>query len=151
MNYAGSDLKFKVTTSYEDFSLADNDFEIVIKNRWGQVVATIKKDDCFSDDDGNFYFTVENVKNGVYFADFRGAIDDEDYVKQVAIVSDEQKIYEVGRCECGCAGTNTGCKCEHKVHYEQVWTANVDGGIYLVGKDGAYILTSDNKRIKFPE
>ena len=150
MNYEGQDLKFKVTSEFPDFTLTDNYFEIVIKNRWGKVVYTIIKDDCFTDSDGNYYISIENVKNGVFYAFFKGEMDDDDFLKQTAVITDEQYIYSVGICDCGCETNIVGsCQCEHKVHYEQVWTANIDGASYLVGSDGAYILTSDGKRICF--
>ena len=147
MIYAGTDLKYRITTSFEDFDLARDTFEIAIRNRWGQVKSTIKKDDCFYDSDGNYYFTVENVTNGVFFADFRGAYEDDDYDKQQRVVTDTQQLYEVGMCEC--RSIYVPCECEHKVRYEQVWTVSVDGGDYLADSEGRYIYTSDGKRIQF--
>lgn len=150
MNYAGQDLKFKVTSEFPDFSLAEDYFEIIIKDRWGNVAYAITKEDCFADSDNNYYIPIENVKNGVFYAFFKGEIGDDDYIKQVAIIADEQFMFSVGVCDCGCgSATSDTCQCGHKVHYEQVWAVNLDDGIYLVGSDGAYILTSDGQRIRF--
>jgi hypothetical protein len=37
----------------------------------------------------------------------------------------------------------------HKVCYEQVWTASVGGEDYLADCDGNYVYTSDGERIRF--
>ena len=149
MNYAGADLKFKIIPVSELLELGEQYFEISFKNRWGQsVYEAVKKDDCFRDEDGNYYFTMENVKNGVIYAFFTGAVDDDDYDKQEMVLTDQQKLTSVGVC--GCMEPEHCHECsEHIVRYEQVWTANVDGTPYLVGSDGAYILTNDGKRIPF--
>ena len=86
--YPGMDLKFQITTEFDDFLLTEDDFQIVIKNRWGQVKRTITKNDCFYDSDGRFYFVVENVQRGTYFACFAGTFEDDDYDKQKATVTD---------------------------------------------------------------
>jgi hypothetical protein len=49
MIYSGSDLKFHVECQLVGFSMEDNDFFIVIKNRWGQTRYTITKEECFRD------------------------------------------------------------------------------------------------------
>lgn len=144
---AGNDLKFRVWTDFSDFSMAEDNFSIIIKNRWGQAMATIQKDDCFRDTEGNYYFTLENVHTGVYFATFIAELDDDDYEKQTRIRTDIQYIVTVSTCCCN--ATTPQCSCDHQVHYEQVWTTDVDGTPYLVGRDGEYILTSDGKRIPF--
>ena len=150
MNYAGSDKKFRVTSLLEDFDLSEDNFEIVIKNRYGQVERKIIKNDCFWDSEGRWYFTVENVKEGTHYACFIGAYEDDDYDKQQRVFTDIQKLYEVDVREYGCQSSNFGhCKCEHKIRYEEVWTVSIDGDDYLCGSDGKYILTSDGKRIAF--
>lgn len=151
--YPGQDVKFQVTTEWEDFHLTENNFTITIKNRWGQVKYEIKKDDCFWDSDGRYYFTIENVRQGVYFACFAGSFEDDDYDKQEAVVTDEQKILVVPSCvrvvEQESSNLVDGCQCCHKVHYQIVTTVSIDGDDYLCGSDGKYILTSDGKRICF--
>lgn len=150
MNYSGSDKKFRVTSLLEDFSLAGDNFEIVIKNRYGQVERKITKNDCFWDSEGRWYFTIENVKEGTRYACFIGAYEDDDYDKQQRVFTDIQKLYEVDVRECGCQSSNFGhCKCEHKIRYEEVWSVSIDGEDYLCDVDGRYILTADNKRICF--
>jgi tRNA U54 and U55 pseudouridine synthase Pus10 len=150
--YPGMDLKFLVSTEFLDFHIEEDDFQIVIRNRWGQVKQIVHRDDCFWDTDGNFYFTMENVKKGEYFAYFMGTYEDEDYDKQKATVTDMQPLVTVP--DCGCHSTpgpspHRGGECCHKVHYQIVWTVSIDGDEYLAGSDGKYILTSDGKRICF--
>lgn len=152
MIYAGTDLKFKIIPMSEVLDLEEQYFEIVLKNRWGKVMGTVEKDDCFVDEDGNYYFVIENVQPYVYYAYFASSIDDEDYIKQERVMTDMQELckVDVRGCDCGCTNfASSSCHCEHIVRYEQVWTVNVDGTPYLVGSDGAYILTSDGKRIPF--
>lgn len=148
MIYKGTDLKFQVTTTQSDFSLAENDFTIRIRNRWGRVEKIITKNDCFYDKDGRFYFMVENVKTGVFYAFFSGSYEDDDYDKQTRTFTDEQALYEVGQFHCA-RNRKTDCGCDHKVHYTMVETVSVDGADYLADSEGRYIYTSDGKRIQF--
>lgn len=151
MNYPGSDKKFKVTTTHPDFQLTEDDFRIVIRDRYGRPRQTVNKDDCFWDADGNYYFTVEDIRRGVYFAFFKGSYEDDDYDKQRRVFTDVQELYRVGYrgCPCKTKGEPPYCRYEHAVHYEEVWTVSVDGDDYLADRDGKYILTADGKRICF--
>lgn len=144
MIYPGQDLKFKIETTFDDFLLTEDDFEIAIKDRYGRQRNLIKKEDCFYDSEGNFYFVVENVHRGVFYAYFKGSYEDDDYDKQKRVVCDQQLLFVCGECPC-----KKPCKCEHKVTYTQVWTVSIDGEDYLADCDGRYILTSDDKRICF--
>lgn len=150
MIYPGTDLKFKVTCEVTDFFMSEDSFDLTVKNRWGQEIAIIKKEDCFYDREGNFYFTVEDVKTGMLYVQFRAIREDDDYDKQTSIFTDMQLLAVVGQCECGAEQHPCDCGCkDHKVHYEQVWTVSVDGEDYLCDKDGRYILTADGNRICF--
>lgn len=152
MIYSGSDLKFRVSANIAGFSMNDDDFVIVIKNRWGQTRYTITKDECFNDDLGGFYFTVENVTTGMYFAYFTAYVPDDDYDKLVRNIVDKQKLYTVDSCgcnvlvaECNCAAD---CQCHEGamvVEYKQVWTVNLDDGTYLVDKNGDLIIVDGNR------
>ena len=144
MIYPGQDLKFKIETTFDDFLLTEDDFEIAIKDRYGRQRNLIKKEDCFYDSEGNFYFVVENVPRGVFYAYFKGSYEDDDYDKQKRVVCDQQLLFVCGECPC-----KNPCKCEHKVTYTQVWTVSIDGEDYRADCDGRYILTSDDKRICF--
>lgn len=146
MIYPGTDLKFRVTATIDGFTLSDNQFEITIKNRWGQVVTTITKDQCFQDSEERWYFIVENVRSGKMYASFTGAINDDDYQKQVRIVTDYQIL-----CEVGTACTATTSATAHQVQYEQVWTANIDGTTYLADSDGQLVTAADGRRIAFTQ
>ncbi len=148
MIYKGTDLKFQVTTTQDDFSLAENDFTIRIRNRWGRVEKVITKDDCFYDKEGRFYFMVEDVKTGIFYAFFSGFYEDDDYDKQTRTFTDEQTLYEVGQCRCA-RNRKNDCGCDHKVHYTMVETVSLDGADYLADSEGRYIYTSDGKRIQF--
>ena len=144
----GTDLKFRVTTSKDDFNLARDDFNIVIKNQYGRVVVRILKNDCFYDSEGRWYFNVENIKEGEHTAVFVGCYEDEDYDKQRRIWTDRQLLF-VGR---------EGCMETHRRHlhpescpvrYEQVWVVSVDGEDYLTDCDGNYVYTAEGYRIQF--
>ena len=52
----GTDMKFRIAVVKEGFSLAENDFYIVIKNRWGRVVARVQKSDCYIDNEWRWDF-----------------------------------------------------------------------------------------------
>lgn len=143
----GNDLKFRITSDIKDFSMDDCDFSIIIKNRWGQVIVSVPKDECFKDSEGNWYFTMENVQVGVYFAMFFAELPDDDYDKQTRIRTDLQHLVTVGTCCCDYSYHK--CSCDHDMHYEQVWTTNIDGAAYLCDRDGNLILTADGKRIQF--
>lgn len=148
MNYAGQDLKFKTTSEFPNFSLAENDFSIIIKNQFGRVVYRIKKEQCLVDSDGNYYFGVEKVCDGSYTAFFKGVVSDGDYEKQTATITDEQPIFTVGVRNGNEENTIFGSD-KHKVHYEQVYVVNVDGDEYLADVDGNLFYTSDGKKIAF--
>jgi len=144
----GTDLKFRVTTSKDDFNLARDDFNIVIKNQYGRVVARITKNDCFYDSEARWYFNVENIKEGEHTAVFVGCYEDEDYDKQRRIWTDRQPLFV---CREGCMESR-----RHKRHpescpvqYEQVWSVSVDGEDYLADCDGNYVYTSEGYRIQF--
>lgn len=144
----GTDLKFRVTVTKEDFSLARDEFNIVVKNRYGRVTHRILKNDCFYDSEQRWYFTVPNAKEGEHYAVFVGAYEDDDFNRQKRIWTDRQRLFV---CREGCMMTKRparhpqGCP----VSYEQVWVVSVDGADYLADCNGEYVYTSDGKRIQF--
>ena len=152
--YPGMDVKIQVETFFDDFRLTDDSFRIVIRDAYGRIVRTVEKDDCFWDADGRYYFTMEKVKKGVYYAFFDGSYEDEDYDSQLAGITDWQKMLEVPSPALadGCKKQyirDGQCLCRHRVRYTVVTTVSIDGDEYLCGSDGKYILTSDGKRICF--
>lgn len=150
MNYAESDLKFKITTTIDSFTLADDDFEISIKNWLGQTKYTVSKENCFVDSDGNYYFALYGVSNGTLYAYFRGVVADEDLVERKRNITDEQKLCSVGQCDCGCQTSATSkCTCTHYVEYTQVYTSSISGVEYLCDSEGNYITDSEGNRIEF--
>ena len=144
MIYPNTDLKFRLTTTQPDFQFSEDSFEITIKDQYGRVRYSLTKDDCFWDDLGRWYFVLDNVKKGIYYAYFHGRYEDEDYDDQRRDFTDAQEL-----CRVGYLGKTCHCTCEHRVQYEQVWTVSIDGDDYLCDSDGKYMLTSDNKRICF--
>ena len=149
MTYTGADAKFRITAIDERLDLDGQDFTITVKNRWGAVAYKVKKDECFQDSEESWYFTLESVPNGVYYAYFMASVPDEDYDKQTATVTDEQYLTSVGVCDCHANDTYCGCHDDsHAVIYEEVYTVNLDDGTYLADKDGNLILTSDGARIQ---
>jgi len=143
----GTDLKFRVTATKENFSLDDDGFNIVVKNQWGRVVKRLLKGDCYQDSEGRWYFNVENAREGKHAAVFVGAVADTDYPAQRRLWHDRQPLY-VGSDDCRTARKHC-CDDGHPVSYEQVWTANVEDGEYLTDSDGNFVYTSDGKRISF--
>ena len=144
MIYPGTDLKFHITATQPDFQLSEDWFEIRIKDQYGRVRYTIGKSDCFWDDQGGWYFVMDDVKTGIYFAWFHGRYEDEDYDDQRRDFTDVQEL-----CRVNYHDMPPRCHHRHVVHYEQVWTVSIDGDEYLCDCDGRYILTADNKRICF--
>lgn len=155
--FSGSDLKFRITSMHSDLKLSERNFSIVIKNKWGLTKHTIVKDDCFFDEDGNFYFTLENVKQGIYFAYFIGGYGDEDYNKEYRTITDIQYLCTIEGCckkakKCPDVKMPNQHTCDDSVHcvkYEQIWTVSIDGADYLADVDGNYVYTSDGKRVQF--
>ena len=144
MTYPGSDLKFRITTTQPDFNLSEDNFEIKVKDQYGRVRQTVRKADCFWDDQGNWYFVMDNVRTGIYFAWFHGRYEDEDYDDQRRDFTDVQELCRVNY--------HAGPRHHHHKHvvqYEQVWTVSIDGEDYLTDCDGNYVLTSDGNRICF--
>ena len=147
MTTPGSDLKYRVTTTKEDFNLARDSFFIIVKNSYGRVTHRVTKNDCYYDSEGRWYFNIENVKEGGHTATFIGAYEDEDYDKQRRVWTDRQPLFDCGN---DCTAPQKRHACEgHLVHYEQVWAVSIDGEDYLADCDGNYIYTSDGKRIQF--
>lgn len=152
MIYPGTDLKFMVTTKIADFSLQEDDFNIQIKNRWGQLRAIISKESCFQDYEENFYFVLEDLPQGKYYAYFEGLIKDNDYEKQKRRITDKQLICIItDHCCCCCVEDDCDCGCddEHCVEYTPIQIVSLDDGDYLMDMYGNYILTSEGRRIKF--
>ena len=147
----GTDLKFRVTVTKDNFSLDDDPFNIVIKNRWGRVVARVLKSNCYQDSEDRWYFNVENAPEGECFAVFVGGIADTDYGKGQRMWHDRQMLF-IGREGCCAAEGRPMQKPEDcPVSYEQVWTVNLADGEYLADRDGNFVYTSDGQRISFSD
>lgn len=147
--FPGTDRKFMVTCTQEDFQLTEDDFEITVIDPYRRQ-RRITKLDCFWDIDGRYYFTLERPLRGTYYAWFKGWYEDDDYDKQTRQFTDGQVLCEVGTPTCSCStATDSTCHCRHVVQYQEVTTVSVDGDEYLADTDGKYILTSDGKRIAF--
>ena len=158
INYPGTDRKFMVTCTQQDFQMTEDGFEITVIDPYRRH-RKVTKQDCFFDSDGRYYFTLEKPLRGTYYAWFKGWYEDDDYDKQTRQFTDGQMLCETGvpACRCGTAthSTATGhqeyedCQCRHVVQYTEVQTVSLDGDEYLADMDGKYILTADGRRIAF--
>ena len=157
-NYPGTDRKFMVTCTQEDFQMTEDDFEITVIDPFRRQRITAKQD-CFFDTNGRCYFTLENTRCGTYYAWFKGWQKDDNYDKLTRQFTDGQMLCEVGLPSCRCGNAEgsdasddqeqNGCQCPHVVQYTEVTTVSIDGDEYLTDMDGRYILTGDGKRIAF--
>lgn len=146
MIYAGTDLKYKVTAQIPGFSLKNDMFSVTVKNRWGQVKYIKEKEDMLTDDDGNFYFTLEDVQRGFYYATFNACREDTDFEDDIQNIVDTQPLVKVGQC--GCEYDEHACETEGAVvAYQRVWTVCIDGYLYLADSEGTPILDSEGNRI----
>ena len=93
----GTDLKFRITPHIQDFQIAEDPFKIIIKNQAGRVCYVVHRNDCFWDDLGRWYFSLEHVQEGLYEAIFEGKLEDEDFDKQRRVEVDRQLLTAVGR------------------------------------------------------
>lgn len=151
MIYPGTDLKFKITASIPNFDIAEHGCSVEIVNRRGRVQKTIPKSAMFSDEQGNWYFNIENVRSGPIFVRFNAEIPDKDYNKQVRIVTDYQLLCWVGVSPYGCpngSSSSSSSSDTHNVTYTQVWTVNLDGDTYLTDEQGNLILVN-GQRVRF--
>ena len=144
----GTNLKFRLTTTKDDFTLASDKWNIVIKNNLGRTTHRITKNDCYYDTEGRYYFNILNPQPGTYTAIFVGAYEDEDYPEDRRIWTDRQVLFV---CREGCMMRQrrkhhpSACP----VQYEQVWACSLNGDDYLCDCYGRYILTAEGDRIQF--
>ena len=148
MIYPGTDLKYRITSEVPGFSLDTDNFMVQVVDRYGRVRHSISKDECFQDSESQWYFTVEGLKTGVYYARFRAYLPDGDYNKLYRVFTDEQPLCVIGFCEQHAPHMRDCDKDQHQIHYEQVWTTELDDGTYLADKDGNLILTNEGSRIQ---
>ena len=64
MAYPGQDLKYRITVTKQDFSLAEDLFMIVVKNSWGRVIRKVMKTDCFFDSEGRMVLRAGEYGDG---------------------------------------------------------------------------------------
>lgn len=145
MIYPGTDLKFRITAAIPGFDITEHNCSVEISTRRGRVQRVIPKSSMFHDDNGGWYFALENARTGEIFARFNAEVPDRDYNKQVRVITDFQLLCTVGPV-CPCASS---CQQTHDVQYEQVWTTNIDGETYLTDEQGNLILTEEGQRIRF--
>lgn len=146
MIHAGTDLKFRVKTQIEGFTMKNDDFSIVIKDWCGRTKYVIYKRDCLVGSDGNYYFTIDNVPNGLLVAVFKAKRIDTDFEDDYQTVVDRQNLVYVG-------GNDYCCDSESQetdgmaVAYKRVWTVNISGYVFLAEEDGTPILDSEGQKI----
>lgn len=144
----GCNLKFRLTVTKDDFTLASDKWNIVIKNNLGRTTHRITKKDCYCDTEGRFYFNILNPQVGTYTAIFVGAYEDEDYPEDRRIWTDRQVLF-VCREGCMMRQRRQHHPSDCHVQYEQVWACSVNGNEYLCDCYGRYILTAEGDRIQF--
>ena len=146
MIYKGTDRKFRVDVLFTQYNHKTDPFTITVRDAFGREAFSVNKESCLRDTEGNCYFTFENPKTGDYFAYFRTDVPDDDYEKGTRTFTDKQRLCKVNLC--GCNLHTCACEGEHGVRYEEIWSVDVGGNLYLADKDGNLILTSDGKRIQ---
>lgn len=145
---AGTDLKYRVETDIAGFSLANNGFTITVSNRWGQVLKIIRKADMLIDSFGNYYFTLDAVPTGIYYARLAAHKEDEDFSDGIQTIVDYRYLVSVGTEESMIRQSeNEGST----VAYIRVWTANLVDGVYLADANGNPILDADGNRIRLTD
>lgn len=122
MIYPGTDLKFKIAAVSQLINLQEHDFNITVRDPYKRIALQLTKADCFHDEDGNLYFTLEKPLRGTYYAYFTTAIADGDFPDRKRVMKDACELVEVGAH--GGGVKFNGC-CSHLVGYELVWAADV--------------------------
>lgn len=151
MIYPGTDIKWMVTVEMDGFSIDEDDMELAIKNRYGQVKYSYKAEDFYTNGNGMWLFNMPNARRGSYYAFLTCWRGDEDFPDNFQKVTDVQHLVDVGIC--GCAEHTCHC-CQTdgmKVTYERVWTVNFVDGIYLADKDGNPIRDVNGELIRFSD
>lgn len=145
---AGTDLKYRVETEIAGFNLSDNNFTITVSNRWGQVLKIIRKADMLFDSFGNYYFTLEAVPTGVYYAKLAARREDEDFTDGIQTIVDQRYLVSVGTEESMVRQSeNDGST----VAYIRVWTVNLVDGVYLADVYGNPIVDANGNRIRLTD
>lgn len=151
MIYPGTDIKWMVTVEMDGFSIDEDDMELAIKNRYGQVKYSYKAEDFYTNGNGMWFFNMPNARRGSYFAFLTCWRGDEDFPDNFQKVTDIRHLVDVGFC--GCAKNTCHC-CQTdgmKVTYTRVWTVNFIDGQYLADCYGNPILDRDGNYIRFSD
>ena len=151
MIHEGTDIKWMVTVEMDGYSIDDDDMELVIKNRYGQVKYSYKAEDFYTNGNGMWLFNMPNARRGSYYAFMTCWRGDEDFPDNFQKVTDVRHLVDVGIC--GCAKDTCHC-CQTdgmKVTYTRVWTVNFQDGIYLADKDGNPIRDVNGELIRFSD
>lgn len=78
-DYLGEELKFAVNITAQGFSMADDDFDIIVSV--GKIKQTYNKLDLVVDDQGNYYLLVDTTafKKGDMYATIYAYVPDPDF------------------------------------------------------------------------
>lgn len=146
MVHSGSDLKFRIATDLEGFSLGRDPFAITVFDHYGRVRWQLTKNECFYDAEGQWYFLLDRVPRGVYFAQFTAFTPDMDFNDTYRRTLDRQLLIVVDY-----HAPLSRKHCSHDTHfvtYTLTSATNMDTGTYLEGSDGSIVFTSDDQRIE---
>lgn len=77
--YVGTELKFAFTITASGFDIDDDDFEILVKGQRRSI--RIPKDECFMDENDQWYFTFDTAQlgPGMVYAIITAYVPDEDF------------------------------------------------------------------------
>lgn len=136
MTDPGIDLKIRVTARAAGFDMREDDFSIEITTAWGRVVRLLRKADTLVDAEGRFYFTLDNVGAGSYYATFTARLPDAGFADGHQELRVRHLLTIVGREWNGVPVCIPGGSPVLSVSYEAVWMDGSSAGVPLPYEPG---------------
>lgn len=151
MIYPNTSLKYQVVITADGFRQDLDPWNIVVRDKYKLVRLVIHKEDCIRDSEGGFYFIFPKAQTGIYDAITTVEVPDDNYAEGYMLLTDKQELVKVGDFSKSCI--DVVCPCHDteglEVTFTRVFTKSIDDIDYLVDSEGAYITTSEGKRIRF--
>lgn len=93
--YVGTELKFQLDITSDGFSMADDDFKVIISNRTKNV--EIKKEDMILDEHEHYLFTIDTafLGSGDYMITIYAYVPDEDFDDGIRTEVQKQVLCQV--------------------------------------------------------